>query len=245
MVDRASRNRDARRIEVMPASTGFSDIFEAGGWPLYGHLQAAEGPMSPQADPWALDNTEAVLSQHAPGEQAQPSGSVLGAWIRSLHQPLARAVPYDRAAALRQRAVRWISRAYGQELAAPEQPTTERRRAPGNAPWGGGLCDTGQHCRSLVTSIRDATFGWITKRWTRSAEMIDFIYDHEGHNIGWMQNGQVFSNADQMIGTVRDGQLYTLDGEPTGLFLGEAGVRTTADTQAKLKSLFEDSYAPS
>ncbi len=73
--------------------------------------------------------------------------------------------------------------------------------------------------------------------------MIDFIYDHEGHNIGWMQKGQVFNNADQMIGTVRDGQLITLDGEPTGLFLGEGGVRATADTQAKLKSLFEDSYA--
>jgi hypothetical protein len=29
------------------------------------------------------------------------------------------------------------------------------------------------------------------------------------------------------------------------LFLGKAGVRTTGDTQAKLKRLFEDSYAPS
>ena len=75
--------------------------------------------------------------------------------------------------------------------------------------------------------------------------MIDFIYDPEGHNIGWMQNGQVFSNADQMIGTVRDGQLYTLDGERTGLFFGEGGFRTTAETQAKLKKLFEDSYVPS
>jgi hypothetical protein len=75
--------------------------------------------------------------------------------------------------------------------------------------------------------------------------MIDFVFDHEGHNIGWMQNGQVFSNTDKMVGTVRDGQLYTLDGEPTGLFLGKAGVRTTGDTQAKLKRLFEESYAPS
>ena len=73
--------------------------------------------------------------------------------------------------------------------------------------------------------------------------MIDFIYDQQGHNIGWMQSGQMFSNADQMIGTVRDGQLYTLDGEATGLFLGEAEVRTTAETQAKLKRLFADSYA--
>ena len=73
--------------------------------------------------------------------------------------------------------------------------------------------------------------------------MIDFIYDYEGHNIGWMQNGQVFSNADKMIGLVRDGQLYTLDGEATGLLLGKTGVRTTAETQAKLKRLFEDSYA--
>jgi len=73
--------------------------------------------------------------------------------------------------------------------------------------------------------------------------MIDFIYDQEGHNIGWMQSGQVFSNADQMVGMVRDGQLYTLDGEATGLFLGEAWVQMTADTQAKLKRLFEDSYA--
>ncbi len=72
--------------------------------------------------------------------------------------------------------------------------------------------------------------------------MTDFIYDHEGHNIGWMQNGQVFSNADRMIGTVRDGQFYTLEGEATGLFLGEAGVPTAADTQAKLKRLFEDMY---
>jgi hypothetical protein len=47
-----------------------------------------------------------------------------------------------------------------------------------------------------------------------------------------------------MIGSVRDGQLYTVDGEPTGLFLREADVRTTAETQAKLKRLFEDSYAP-
>jgi sporulation protein YlmC with PRC-barrel domain len=75
----------------------------------------------------------------------------------------------------------------------------------------------------------------------RSAEMIDFIYDHNGHNIGWLQNGQVFTNADKMIGTVRDGQLYTLDGEATGLFLGNVGVRSTAETQAKLKRLFEGS----
>src|ERR1700748_2757567 len=79
----------------------------------------------------------------------------------------------------------------------------------------------------------------------RSAEMIDFIYDQQGHNIGWMKSGRVFSNADQMVGTVRDGQLYTLEGEPTGLFLGQAGVRSTAETQAKLKRLFEDSYVPS
>ncbi len=73
--------------------------------------------------------------------------------------------------------------------------------------------------------------------------MIDFIYDHEGHNIGWMQNGQVFSNSDTMIGTLRDGQLYTVEGEATGLFLGDAAVGPTADAQAKLKRLFEDDYA--
>ena len=73
--------------------------------------------------------------------------------------------------------------------------------------------------------------------------MIDFIYDQQGHNIGWMQKGQVFSNSDKMIGTVRDGQLYTLEGEATGLFLGDLGVQATADAQAKLKRLFEDSYA--
>jgi len=73
--------------------------------------------------------------------------------------------------------------------------------------------------------------------------MIDFIYDQEGHNIGWMQDGQVFSNSDKMIGTVRDRQLYTLEGEATGLFLGDGGLGATADAQAKLKRLFEDNYA--
>lgn len=73
--------------------------------------------------------------------------------------------------------------------------------------------------------------------------MIDFIYDDEGHNIGWMQKGRVFNNSDKMIATVRDGQLYTLEDEATGLFLGDAGVLPTADAQVKLKMLFEDNYA--
>jgi hypothetical protein len=67
----------------------------------------------------------------------------------------------------------------------------------------------------------------------------NFLYDDQKLVARIDEKGDVFSDADdQKVATVRDGQLYTLRGEPTGLFLQELEKgRASPDALQKLKKL--------
>jgi hypothetical protein len=56
--------------------------------------------------------------------------------------------------------------------------------------------------------------------------MSDYIYDENGKQLAWIENGDIFAAAEgrRKIATVRNGQLYSLRGEPLDLFLVGAGV---------------------
>jgi hypothetical protein len=56
--------------------------------------------------------------------------------------------------------------------------------------------------------------------------MSDYIYDENGKQLAWIENGDIFVAAEgkRKIATVRNGQLYSLRGEPLDLFLVGAGV---------------------
>jgi hypothetical protein len=56
--------------------------------------------------------------------------------------------------------------------------------------------------------------------------MSDYIYDENGKQLAWIENGDIFVAADgkRKIATARDGRLYSLQGEPLDLFLEGAGV---------------------
>jgi hypothetical protein len=56
--------------------------------------------------------------------------------------------------------------------------------------------------------------------------MSDYIYDENGKQLAWIENSDIFIAAEgkRKIATVRNGQLYSLRGEPLDLFLVGAGV---------------------
>ncbi len=56
--------------------------------------------------------------------------------------------------------------------------------------------------------------------------MSGYIYDENGKQLAWIENGDIFaaSEGKRKIATVRNGQLYSLQGEPLDLFLEGTGV---------------------
>ena len=58
--------------------------------------------------------------------------------------------------------------------------------------------------------------------------MADLIWDDRiGDQLAWIENGEVFSIATkQKIATVRERQLYDLEGKPLNLYLNAASVVT-------------------
>jgi hypothetical protein len=73
-------------------------------------------------------------------------------------------------------------------------------------------------------------------------QMSDYIYDENGKQLAWIENGDIFVGAEgkRKIAIVRDGQLYSLQGEPLDLFLAGAGViglDGNADTPVEFRKL--------
>jgi hypothetical protein len=56
--------------------------------------------------------------------------------------------------------------------------------------------------------------------------MSDYIYDENGKQLAWIEGGDIFVGAEakRKIAIVRNGQLYSLQGEPLDLFLVGTGV---------------------
>ena len=54
--------------------------------------------------------------------------------------------------------------------------------------------------------------------------MSDYIYDESGKQLAWIENGYIFVEGKRKIATVRNGQLYSLQGDPLDLFLAGVGV---------------------
>ncbi|MGX1320755.1 hypothetical protein AB7M17_004208 [Bradyrhizobium sp. USDA 377] len=72
--------------------------------------------------------------------------------------------------------------------------------------------------------------------------MSDYIYDENGKQLAWIENGDIFVAAEgkRKIATVRNGQLYSLQGEPLDLFLkgtGVIGLDGNAETPLEFKKL--------
>lgn len=56
--------------------------------------------------------------------------------------------------------------------------------------------------------------------------MSDHIYDENGKQLAWIENGDIFAAAQgkRKIATVRNGELFSLQGRPLDLFLRGTGV---------------------
>jgi len=72
--------------------------------------------------------------------------------------------------------------------------------------------------------------------------MSDYIYDENGKQLAWIENGDIFVAAEgkRKIATVRNGQLYSLQGDPLDLFLvgtGVVGLDGNSATPAEFRKL--------
>ena len=72
--------------------------------------------------------------------------------------------------------------------------------------------------------------------------MSDYLYDENGKQLAWIENGDIFTAAPEKrkIATVSNGQLYSLCGEPLGLFLvgtGVVGLDGNSETPVEFKKL--------
>jgi len=72
--------------------------------------------------------------------------------------------------------------------------------------------------------------------------MSDYIYDETGKQLAWIENGDIFiaEGGKRKIATVRDGELYSLQGKPLDLFLrgtGVIGLDGNAETPVEFRKL--------
>jgi hypothetical protein len=72
--------------------------------------------------------------------------------------------------------------------------------------------------------------------------MSGYIYDENGKQLAWIENGDIFAAAPEKrkIATVSNGQLYSLRGEPLDLFLvgtGVVGLDGNSETPVEFKKL--------
>ena len=74
--------------------------------------------------------------------------------------------------------------------------------------------------------------------------MSDFIYDGiSGRQLAWIDNDELFSaESGQKFATVRDGELYSLDGERLGLHLRSLGLSGEKTPPAFLRLLGIDQH---
>lgn len=72
--------------------------------------------------------------------------------------------------------------------------------------------------------------------------MSDYIYDENGKQLAWIEIGDIFVAAEgkRKIAIVRNGRLYSLQGEPLDLFLKGTsiiGLDGNAETPVEFKKL--------